>query len=226
LTIVVAVTQREKLRNTTARVVALVTSAAPKPAQVTAAPAPATNAAPIAEPSPTTPTAYGIYAVSADKLYELELLPGRAPDIRVAVSPAIESPSRTVLPDGHLKFIIYRRDSATNAADRAEVRIVAQIMREMSFDAAGKPVTKKIDNTWVIRNIAIPFRTAPKKDNIDMYEVQSEDPESALTPGRYALILKGQAYDFAVAGPISDPRQCMERMAATNGQFYSGCQKP
>ena len=226
LTIVVAVTQREKLRNTTARVVALVTSAAPKPAQVTAAPAPATNAAPIAEPSPTTPTAYGIYAVSADKLYELELLPGRAPDIRVAVSPAIESPSRTVLPDGHLKFIIYRRDSATNAADRAEVRIVAQIMREMSFDAAGKPVTKKIDNTWVIRNISIPFRTAPKKDNIDMYEVQSEDPESALTPGRYALILKGQAYDFAVAGPISDPRQCMERMAATNGQFYSGCQKP
>jgi hypothetical protein len=154
------------------------------------------------------------------------MLPGRAPDIRIAVSPTILTPSRTVLPDGHLKFVIYRRDSATNAADHADVRIVAQIMREMSFDPAGKPVAKKIDDTWVIRNISLPFRTAPKKDNPDMYEVQSENPESALTPGRYVLVLKGQAYDFSVAGPISDPRQCLERMAATNGQFYSGCQKP
>jgi len=59
-----------------------------------------------------------------------------------------------------------------------------------------------------------------------MYEVVGETPDSVLTPGRYALVLKGQAYDFSVAGNISDPRQCLERMAATNGQFYSPCQKP
>jgi hypothetical protein len=58
-----------------------------------------------------------------------------------------------------------------------------------------------------------------------MYEVLSEDAETALAPGRYALVLKGQAYDFRVAGQITDPKQCLERMAATNGQFYSECPK-
>jgi hypothetical protein len=106
------------------------------------------------------------------------------------------------------------------------VRIIAKITREMNFDPAGKPALNKVDDTWVIRNISIPFRVAPKRGNPDMYEVLGETPESTLTPGRYALVLKGQAYDFSVAGSISDPRQCLERMAATNGLFYSGCQKP
>jgi hypothetical protein len=174
-------------------------------------------------PSPLTPTAFGVYAISADKLYELEALPGRAPDPRVAISAAILTPSRTTLPDGHLKFIVFRRDSATSAADHAEVRVVAKISREMTFDQGGKPVASKPDDSWVIRNISIPYRTAPKKDAPDMYEVQSEDPEKALAPGRYALVLKSQAYDFSVAGTISDPKQCLERLAATNGQFYSEC---
>lgn len=178
-------------------------------------------------PSPLTPTSYGIYAVSGDKLYELDLLPGRAPDIRVAISAAtIQTPSRTSLPDGHVKFIVYRRDSATSAADRAEIRVVAKIAQEMNFDKSGKPANSKIEDTWVIRNISIPLRTAPKRDHPDMYEVQSEDPNSALTPGRYALVLKGQAYDFSVAGPVTDPKQCLEQLEATNGRFYSECRNP
>jgi hypothetical protein len=59
-----------------------------------------------------------------------------------------------------------------------------------------------------------------------MYEVLSEDPNSALTPGRYALVLKGQAYDFSVAGPVTDPKQCLEQLEATNGIFYSECRNP
>jgi hypothetical protein len=175
---------------------------------------------------PLTPTSYGIYAVSENKLHELQMLPGRAPDLRVSISAAIQSPSKTTLPDGHIKFIVFRRDSATNAADRADLRIVAKIARETNFDQAGKAVVAKVDDTWVMRNISLPYRTAPKADNPDMYEVQSENPETALPPGRYALVLKGQAYDFSVAGSITDPKQCLERLAATNGQFYSECQKP
>jgi hypothetical protein len=225
-TIVLVATQRERVRNQIARVEALFRPVTPKSVEVAAPPvAPATNMSPLAEPATRIPTTYGIYAISGDKLYELELLPGRAPDIRVAVSAAIQTASRTTLPDGHLKFVVYRRDSATNAADHAEVRIVAKIERETGFDPAGKPLVKKTEDTWVIRNISIPFRTAPKKDNPDMYEVQSEDPEAALTPGRYALVLKGQAYDFSVAGSVTDPRQCLERFSATNGQFYSECRK-
>ena len=51
-----------------------------------------------------------------------------------------------------------------------------------------------------------------------MYEVRSENPDALLPPGRYALVLKGLAYDFTVAGPITDPRQCLERLVATNGR--------
>lgn len=177
------------------------------------------------ESSPPVPTSYGIYAVSDDKFHELELLPGRAPDIRVPISLLITTPSRTTLPDGHIKFVVYRRDSATNAVDRADIRIIAKIERELSFDKAGKPVVSKPEDGWVIRNIAIPYRTAPRKDNPDMYEVRSEDPSFALAPGRYALVLKGLAYDFTVAGPVTDLRHCLERMVATNGQFYSECPK-
>jgi hypothetical protein len=126
-----------------------------------------------------------------------------APDMRVAISAAIVTPSRTTLQDGHVKFIVFRRDSATNAADHAEVRVIAKIPQEMSFDKAGKPLVTKVEDSWVIRNISIPYRTAPKKDYPDMYEVQSENPAAALPPGRYALVLKGQSYDFTVAGPVT-----------------------
>ena len=176
-------------------------------------------------PSPTVPTAFGIYAVSGGKLHELDVLPGRAPDPRIAISSIITANSRTTLPDGHVAFVIYRRDSATNAADRAEVRVVARIEREASFGKDGKQVVTPVDDNWVIRNISIPYRTAPRKDNAEMYEVRSENPEAPLPPGRYALVLKGLAYDFTVSGPITDPRQCLERLVATNGRFYSECKK-
>jgi hypothetical protein len=188
--------------------------------------APTANTAKVAVPSPLIPTSYGIHAISGDRLYELEALPGRAPDIRVAISSAITTPSRTTLPDGHLRFIVFRRDSTTSAADRAEIRLIAKITRAIGFDGAGKAVDSKMDDTWVIRNISIPYRTAPSKDNPDMYEIQSETPDAALSPGRYALIVKGQAYDFSIAGTVTDPRHCLERLAAANGQFYSECKKP
>jgi hypothetical protein len=181
------------------------------------------NVAPLPPKPPLLPTAFGVYAISEDKLYELEQLPGRVPDTRVAISAAILTPSRTVLPDGHLRFVVFKRDSATNASDRAEVRVVASIANEMTFDQAGKPTAKKAEDSWVIRNISIPYRTAPKQGEPDMYEVQSENPETALSPGRYVLVLKSQAYDFSVAGTITDPKQCLERLAASNGQFYSEC---
>ena len=183
----------------------------------------ATSPPQLAEASPALPSSFGIYAVSEGKLYQLDLLPGRAPDARVAISSLITTNSRTTLPDGHLTFIVYRRDSATNAADRAEVRFVARIARELSFDKDGKRVASEIDDNWVIRNISIPYRTAPKKDIPDMYEIRSENPETPLAPGRYALVLKGYAYDFSVAGQVADPRQCLERLVATNGRFYSEC---
>ena len=171
------------------------------------------------------PTSFGVYAVDGEKLYELDPLQGRAPDIRVAVSAVILTPSKTTLPDGNVKFIVFRRDSGNSAPDQADVRVVAKIDQATTFDAAGKPIVAKAEENWVIRNISFPYRTAPVKENPEMYEVQGKDPDVALTPGRYALIIKGQAYDFTVAGTVTDDRQCLARLAAANGTFYSACQK-
>lgn len=178
-----------------------------------------------AKPAPLRPTDYGVYAISNDALVELQLLPGRPPDIRVAVSAAFKIPSRTILPNGHPKFIVFRRDVASNIADRAEVRVVAKIAREFSADVIGKKPTD-VEDIWIIRNVSFPFRSSPISDNPEMYELHSEDPALELTPGRYALVLKTQAYDFTVEGEITDPKQCIERIVASNGTFYSDCKKP
>lgn len=170
------------------------------------------------------PQDYGIYAVGGDKLSELQLLPGRAPDVRVAVSAAINTPSQTALADGHPRFIVFRRDTVSTAADRAEVRVIAKVAREFSADAAGKKPDDS-DRTWVIRNVSFPFRSSPVPDSPEMYELHSEDPTLELTPGRYALIIRGQAYDFTVPGEVVDPRHCIERVVLTSGTLYTDCKK-
>jgi len=226
LTVIFAVVSLELLRNKGYIVVNQPAPILPKAGPAAPPESASTAADPtIAAPSPLVPTSFGIYAISEGMLHELDVLPGRAPDARIAISSLITTQSRVTLPDGHLAFIVYRRDSATNAADRAEVRLVARIEREASFDKDGKQVVTSIDDNWVLRNISIPYRTAPKKDNPDMYEIRSEGPDVPLAPGRYALVLKGLAYDFTVAGPITDPRQCLERLVANNGRFYSECRK-
>jgi hypothetical protein len=54
-----------------------------------------------------------------------------------------------------------------------------------------------------------------------MYELHSEDRALELTPGRDALVLKTQAYDFTIEGNPVDPKQCIERIVATNGTFIA-----
>jgi hypothetical protein len=181
---------------------------------------------PAKKPAPLRPTDYGVYAIGNDSPIELQLLPGRPPDIRVAVSAALKaSPNQTFLPNGHPKFIVFRRDVASSISDHAEVRIMAKIAREFSAEVAGKKPSDD-DGTWVIRNVSFPFRTSPVNDNPEMYELHSEDPALELTPGRYALVLKNQAYDFSVEGKTVDPRQCIERIITSNGTYYSECKKP
>jgi hypothetical protein len=58
-----------------------------------------------------------------------------------------------------------------------------------------------------------------------MLLIQPENAEFVLPAGRYVLVLKNQGYDFTVAGPMTDPSQCLERTEAANGTFYSECQK-
>lgn len=220
---VLAVQQRERL--------ASLARYFPREGRVATSPAPGAiaTAQPVTstpQRPPLRPTDYGVYAVIDDRsLTELTLLPGRPPDIRVAVSAAFRAPNQVSLPNGHPKFIVFRRDSLNNGLERAEVRVVARIAREFSAEVTGKKLGDG-DDAWVIRNFSYPFRVSPLPDSPEMYELHSEDPALELPPGRYALILKNQAYHFRVDGDIVDPRQCIERVVATNGTFYSACRKP
>ena len=72
------------------------------------------------------PSVYGIYAVSDGKLFELEALPGRVPDQRIFMSAIISKPSKTVIEDGRIFFVAFRRDLATSAPDRIAVRYRVQ----------------------------------------------------------------------------------------------------
>ena len=173
------------------------------------------------KPAPLLPSHFGAFAIADGKLVELRLLRGAVPDPRVAISAAIRDESETILPDGTSKFIVYRRDLPGSMPTRAEVRVVAKV-RQYQVDSAKDEPTTTQDDHWVIRNISFPYRIAPIQDAPDMYEIESEAPDLALAPGRYALVWKGIGYDFVVAG-VASPRHCLERTAAVNGVFYSEC---
>jgi hypothetical protein len=191
---------------------------APAPAPISPSPAPAKKA-------PLRPTDYGVYAVINDELTDLSVLPVRAPDVRVAISAAFQTPPRARLANGHPKFIIFRHNVAGAVAERAEVRIVARVAREFSANLAGKKPADG-DDMWVIRNVTFPFRASPLADNPGMYELHSQDPALELPAGRYALVLNSQSYDFSVEGAVVDPRHCIERIVGGNGIFYSDCKQP
>lgn len=209
-----------------------ISSQAPELAQVT--PKPETTIAvakpeivPAAPPPPSRvlPTDYGIYALIDDKsLAELNATGVMAPDMRIAISPEFRKPDRPHLPNGRVKFIVFRRDVASVIPERVEIRVVAKIAREFSNDAAGKALGGA-DDVGVIRNFSYPLRMSPIPGKSEMYELHSGDSGLDLAPGHYVLSLGSQAYYFEVDGEITDPRQCLERVVAGNGTFYAPCKK-
>jgi hypothetical protein len=171
------------------------------------------------------PSVYGIYAVSGGQLYELEPLIGRVPDQRVFMSTPVKTASRTVLPDGRAVFIIYRRDAANSAPERVSVRVIAKILRAMTFNTTGQASTANVQDTWTIRNLSYDFRVAPLGEGSEMLMIRPENEDFVFPAGRYGLVIKGQAYDFTVAGPITEAAQCLEGIKAENGTFYSECRR-
>lgn len=171
------------------------------------------------------PEAYGIYALNDGRLYELEPLPGRVPDQRVFMSAMITKPSQTTVPDGRISFVAYRRDFATAAPSRAAVRVVARVARAMSI-TAGKVDNRTVDDAWAIRNIDFELKVSPVDSKPEMLLLRGDSPDFVLTPGRYGLVLNNIAYDFTVAGQVTDMAHCLERTIAANGIFYSECRAP
>src|SRR5205085_8162876 len=153
--------------------------------------------APVAgEPGwPPLPTSYGVYALSNGRFQEIYTLGRPVPDKRIAISAPINSPNRTTLADGKVTFLIFRRDFFTSAPEQVELRTVAKVMRAMKFDS-GKPSTAPIEETWTVRSISKSFRLTPLPGNPEMMVLNSEQPDLTLASDRYAIVIKGQGYDF------------------------------
>ena len=169
------------------------------------------------------PSVYGVYAVSAGKLYELDQLAMRVPDPRVRISAMISEPSHVTVSDGKINFIIYRRDLAASAPLEVFVRVVAQVKQEMKFSSGGPPRVSNINGQWAVRSKSYEYRVAPVEDIPEMVVLRPGDPQLTLSPGRYALVLGGQGYDFTVSGKLTDVTQCLERTDVVGGDVYSEC---
>jgi hypothetical protein len=98
-------------------------------------------------------------------------------------------------------------------------------MRAMSFNAKGSADNTALEDVWAIRSISYPFTVAPIPENSEMLVFRPEPSDFVFPAGRYALVLNGQAYDFTVAGAVTEAAQCLERVEATNGTFYSECKR-
>lgn len=180
---------------------------------------------PAAQPSMPLPTTFGVYALNEGQLQELKPVPGKIPDRRVAISAAINTPSATTLTSGDVKFIVFRPDGGIEASV-TEVRVVARVSRSMGVDATGKAAMVSAGDSWVIRSMSYPYKVGPVEDQPRMLLLQPEQDGFTLSPGRYVVVVKGMGYDFTVAGTVTDPNQCVERINAANGAFYSPCPPP
>ena len=169
------------------------------------------------------PTVFGVYAISGGKLYELEPLPQKVPDARIAISAIISNSSHVALPEGKVQFILFRRDLVASAPTEVFVRVVARVVREMKFNANGPPSTTNIDGEWAVRSKSYTFKVAPLGDNPEMVVLPAVNSQDALSPGRYALVLAGKGYDFTVEGQVTDAAQCVERTTVIGGTVYSEC---
>jgi hypothetical protein len=170
------------------------------------------------------PTAYGIYAISDNRLIELEQVATAPVDPRTRSTLAIAKPSRTVITDPKLTFVAYRRDLISSAPDKVSVRIAARIAKQMTFDGAGKAVTAPPPTeTWLIRDQGYDLRVSPVRDSPEMVTLRPDGDDFSFPAGRYELVLGGQNYDFAIAGPVTDPAQCVEGVATGRGPVFYEC---
>jgi hypothetical protein len=69
---------------------------------------------------------------------------------------------------------VLRPGLAEKAPDRVEIRVVAWVVRALTFDAKGKPNFSPVTDAWNIRNLAYELRVRPIAGNPEMLLVQSD----------------------------------------------------
>lgn len=202
-------------------------AATPAPAASKSAAPPATRPAAAAASSESAnipvPDVYGVYALHNGKLVELRGTPLGAPDRRPGMGTIFKDASRTAFTQGRLHFIVFRRSLLTNAPERVLVSVVARVAQETITNAAGQVTTSPVSNQWLLRGVGQEFRVAPIKGQPEMILIRPEAPDLLLPPGRYALMVADQAFEFQIDGIVIDPAHCVERTNAVSAIVYSEC---
>lgn len=177
---------------------------------------------PAAKDSPV-PAGFGVFAMSGSRLFKLEASPLPMPDLTAKFAARGRTSAPQKLPPGPIKFVVHRALDDGLSITTAEVRIVARVARETSFDRNGRPVTAFPENSFVLRNVAYPYRALPVKDSDTMVELRSDDPDQMLVPGRYTLIVNNATYDFTIDGNVTNGAHCVERLTLPTGPLHSEC---
>jgi hypothetical protein len=172
------------------------------------------------------PNSYGAYAVVDGKLIDMDIFPIKVPDARVAISGMFSQPSEVRIPAGPLQFVIFRRDLTNNAPDHVELRIVARVERALTFSPGGKAVVANVKDGWIVRGDSYQLKVSPVPESSEMIVLRSDNPQTILPSGRYALVVKNIAYDLTIDGNSSDGAHCLERTEALGAPVYTVCRKP
>jgi hypothetical protein len=197
-------------------------AAAPDTAALAAAPLPTAPAEAVL-PFPR-PAAYGVYAIRDNQLIELEQVVATPIDPRTPDQLQIVKPGRIVSATAKLSFVVFRPDLVSNPPEKVSVRIAARIAHTMNFNSAGKAVvTTPATDTWLIRDQGYDLRATPMRESAEMVMLRLENPEFAFPPGRYELMLGGQAYDFVIAGEVTDLAHCVEGVVTVRGLTFYEC---
>ena len=94
----------------------------------------------------------------------------------------------------------------------------------MTFDGSAKAVTAPPPtDTWLIRDQGYDLRVSPMRETPEMVMMRPDSEDFSFPSGRYELLLGAQSYDFVIAGPITDPAQCVEGIATPRGPAFYEC---
>jgi hypothetical protein len=127
------------------------------------------------------------------------------------------------------EITIEGRKSAPIIRPPSPTLLICPAFRVESWVTGGRPSprgTAWVPHPWQGRPWSYDFRVAPLGEGSGMLMIKPENEDFVFPAGRYGLVIKGQAYDFTVAGPITEAAQCLEGIKAENGIFYSECRRP
>lgn len=172
------------------------------------------------------PEFFGIYAVVADSLVELERNPQGVlmPGVEIGGAALIHQVSSVELPSGDVQFIIFAEGAASHM--KIPVVRIARVEKEVTRSSwtAGKGQINKIEDLtdlWYVTDKGIFLRVAPIKDQPT--SMVRAVPNLPLSAGTWTLLFNDGLYDFRVGPDSEAATDCLIREVYFAGVAFRDC---